>query len=211
MWYFKKSAGCGIRIRMGYPGSVRGLGGQRPAVPKTAVYANFTNPAWGAVAVRMREAVAGIKPAKANGVWSTPLCLPGFAVLPAPSVARSVIPVPSFSNSLRSLLLKLPFSVASLQHRPVSGQSIEGKVNHSAGAFSFHVRGDCSLCDIGDFFNRFSLSVLQSFPKKNSHRIQYYKHYDGKKPVCGGKKDALGFTTFKLHDDTQGREVHDFA
>lgn len=60
------------------------------------------------------------------------------------------------------------------------------------------------------------------------NRIQYYKHYDGKKPICGGRKDAakfsretgeqvlrhlhsLGFATFKLHGEEQGREVHDKA
>ena len=58
---------------MGYPGSGQGYQGQRPAVSKTAVYANSTSPAWG-FAVRMREAVAGVKPAKANGVCKTPLC-----------------------------------------------------------------------------------------------------------------------------------------
>lgn len=58
------------------------------------------------------------------------------------------------------------------------------------------------------------------------NRIQYYKHYDGKRPVCCGRGDAakfdgemgakvlshlhsLGFTNFKLHDEGQGREVHD--
>ena len=46
-----------------------------------------------AVAVRMREAVAGVKPAKADGGSTPPFCLPGFALLPAP--CHSVIPVPS--------------------------------------------------------------------------------------------------------------------